>query len=326
MNLEKPGTSRHLVLPSQVDRSFFEKRSNPNPEKDPNWKLRVELPGGIQEYIGVNWEVVSRFGRVSSVVVVDDAGNPQFDRPRYEEAPNVNVIAWGTDETGAIKIGFISQPRPHADNRLDPKDTEDVVFQSAPVGFIDKIIGKDQMEAFEHPGAAAAREVAEETGATVVKSIAYPQIPFHYPNPTFVGTTSDIVFVEVDLKKIEELKKDHTEPIFTAEYRPIQQVLQDLQNGQSELGLMRMATTNSALLIFLSTIPEFANATTNQSMLNKQVNANKTMKANDPEAYKILKLQEFALQDPEGYNEYQRRNMRKKYLIQTDPLSITPIK
>jgi len=248
--IQKPGQSDQLILPSEAKRrnpKFFEGRPQ-------NWVLRVKkADGSVEEYEGVDWEAVSPFGSVRSAVVTDEEGKPVYDRPRYEEAPNVNIIAWGRDKnTREIKVALITQPRPHADDPENPKNSKTLIFAQIPMGFKDRILGKDHLEAFESSKEAAARETAEETGASVIKDISQPEFPYHNPNPTFVGTWSDLVFVEVDLERIEALKKDRNEPIFAAEYIPLKQLWKELRAGKTERGITRMCTSNSALLIFLT--------------------------------------------------------------------------
>ncbi|MCL5434910.1 MAG: NUDIX domain-containing protein [Patescibacteria group bacterium] len=227
LGISHPGTSSSLISPSDAikrDPDFFARR----PETV-NWRLRVRhLDGTIEEMApGTDWEVISRFGSVRSAVATNPDGSPAFDRPRYDEAPNINAVVWGRDKkTGEIKIGIISQARPHADNVFEDSD-KPMAFESVPMGFMDKVVGKDQVERLEHAGEAATREAGEETGALAVKDISYPEYPNHYPNPTFVGTTSSVVFVEVDLDKVDEMKIDRTEQIFSAEYVPLSQVLKD---------------------------------------------------------------------------------------------------
>ena len=120
------------------------------------------------------------------------------------------------------------------------------------MGFKEKLLGKDQLKAYESSKDAAERETAEETGATVIKDISQPEFPYHNPNPTFVGTWSDLVFVEVDLEKVEELKADRNELIFKAEYVPLKEVWKEIRAGKTDRGITRMCTSNSALLIYLS--------------------------------------------------------------------------
>ncbi|SRR6266568_1491628 len=258
LGISNPGRNSNLISPSEAVRR--------KPEMNFGWTLRVRHQDGrIQELApGTDWEAVSRFGAVRSAVVTSPDGSPAFDRPRYDEAPNINVVAYGKDkETGQLKIGIISQARPHADNDFEPNSTEAPRFAQIPMGFLEKVIGKDQLERVETAGEGAGRETTEETGAQVVKDISYPEYPKHYPNPTFVGTNSDLVFVEVDLDKIDKAKIDRSEGIFQADYIPLDALLQDIKNGKNEHGYTRMATANSALLIFLSSLSNIQNADSN---------------------------------------------------------------
>jgi len=264
--IRKPGQAKNLVLPSEAKRvspEFFEGRPQ-------NWVLRVKKTDGtIEELEGVDWEAVSPFGAVRSAVVTDEAGKPVFDRPRYEEAPNVNIVAWGRDrKTRQIKVALISQPRPHADDPTNPANTEPLVFAQIPMGLKEKLLGKDQLEAYESSKQAAARETGEETGATAIKDISQPEFPYHNPNPTFVGTWSDLVFVEVDLDKVEELKASRNEPIFKAEYVPLKQVWKEIRAGKSDRGITRMCTSNSALLVYLSYLGTLVKASKERDLAN----------------------------------------------------------
>jgi 8-oxo-dGTP pyrophosphatase MutT (NUDIX family) len=210
-----------------------------------------------------DWECVSPFGSVRSAVVVNADGSPSFDRPVYYEAPNVNIVAWGRDKSGVTKIAIIRQPRPHADDPRQPgvDGHAPVVFGQIPMGFKERVFGKDMTERYEASVDAARRETTEETGASVILSILVPDVPWHNPNPTFVATWSDLLFVEVDLAMVEELKKDRNEPIFSAEFIPVRTLLLRISNGvDGEGALYRSATSNSAWMIFFATYPELFKA------------------------------------------------------------------
>lgn len=215
-------------------------------EFKPGWELKIE---------GRDWRADSRFGSVHTAVVVDKDGKPVFDRPAYREAPNVNIIAFGRKKRwfrkDEVRVAVIRQPRPHAD---DPEQQGDdhppVVFGQIPMGFLEKVLG-------ETPEQAARREVGEETGASAVINVTRPKYPWHNPNPTFVATWSDLYFVEVDLDKIEKLKFDRNEPIYSAEYIPIPELLRRIREGKDEEGAVyRMCTANSLWMIFFATHPE----------------------------------------------------------------------
>lgn len=212
----------------------------------PGWKLLVD-----GQSVEGEWEIRSQFGSVETAVVLDDKGAPIFDRPLYREAANVNLIVWGKDTDGSVKLAVIRQPRPHADNPELPGDEHDpVVFGQVPMGFVEKILG-------ENPEAAAVRESAEETGARVVVSVTRPKYPHHNPNPTFVATWSDLLFVEVDLAQVDRLRSTRDEPIFSAEFISAGELIKRIAKGVDKQGAVyRMCTANSIILVFFATFPE----------------------------------------------------------------------
>lgn len=304
LGISNPGQGTHIISPSEAIKrnpDFFKNR----PEWA-NWTLKVKhLDGTVEEMPpGTDWEAISRFGSFRSAVITNSDGSPAFDKPRADEAPNVNIVAYGKDKkTGELKIAMISQARPHADNVFDPNNKEDMVFEQIPMGYLDKIIGKDQMEKFESTKDGAIRETGEETGAMVIKDITHPEFSQHYPNPTFIGTTSNLVFVEVDLEQIEKIKIDRNEPIFKADYIPLKDLIQDLKVGKTERGYARMATSNSAILVFLSGLRTFQNAERNEKTLKIEGQANKEFKIEDPVRYLDHRLRVSNLRHPENYDK-----------------------
>jgi len=241
------------------------KKANPNFFKDRpdnvNWTLHViDDQGKRHEFVGVDWVVTSRFGRVTSEVVIGPNGQPQFDRPAYHEAPNVNVIAWGRDaRTGEVKIAIITEERPHADHPEKPDSSVPLKFAQIPMGFMDKIIGsKGLLTKLEMGKTAAIREIEEETGASAVRGWTQPACPWHNPSPSFVATWSSLYFVEVDLERVGEIKETQGEQIFKAEYLPVRELLARIREGQSkDEAIFRACTSLSLLMIFFACYPEF---------------------------------------------------------------------
>jgi len=185
-------------------------------------------------------------------VVCDPNGDPIYDRPIYREAPNVNIVAWGRDREGVPHVAVIQQPRPHAD---DPENSAidghaPITFGQLPMGFMNSLLGEDGV-------AAARRETSEETGASTVLNVSRPSYPWHNPNPAFVGTWSDLYFVQVDLERIQELRATRSEPIYAAEYIPVPELIHRVAAGKDTQGAVyRMCTANSLWFIFLCTYPE----------------------------------------------------------------------
>jgi len=203
---------------------------------------------------GSDWIVQSRFGSVHSAVACDKDGTPLFERPVYREAPNVNAIAFGM-RNGAVHVAVLHEVRPHADNPIHPEDLTPIPFGQIPMGFLEKILGKDGM--LENGEAGAIREVGEETGGTAIIRVTRPNYPYHNPSPSFVATWSQLYFIEVDLDKIEALKLDHGELIYKAEYVPVTELLRRIRVGEHEGAIYRAGTSLSLLMIFFATYPEY---------------------------------------------------------------------
>lgn len=204
------------------------------------------------------WEVRSSFGSVRNVIVPDAKGEPVFTRPEYREAPHVNCVVWGREKDGVAKFAVLRQPRPHADDPEASGGHTSVVFGQVVMGFLDRIIGKDLVTRYETAERGAAREAEEESGVSVVLSIERPQYPWHNPNPTFVATWADLVFIEVDLGSIREIASDRHEPIFSAEYIVAEELLRRIAMGKDEEGAVyRGCTSLSVWMVFFATHPEF---------------------------------------------------------------------
>ncbi len=244
----RPSATKELFATPEEAKAFFDHQGR--------WPLTVN---GERQPPGVDWGASSPFGSVSEAVVLGGDGKPSFTRPIYREAPNVNVIAWGYDKYGSAQLAVIRQPRPHADDpeNRDTAGHSPVVFGQIVMGFLEKLVGKDLIERYESIKAGAVRETGEESGASVVLNIEYPACAYHNPNPTFVATWSDLVFLQVDLDAVEALKPDRNEPIFSAEYVGAQELRRRVAAGRDEQGaLYRMCTANSAWFIFFCTHPE----------------------------------------------------------------------
>lgn len=222
------------------------------------WKLVVD---GKDVPPGTDWEVIGPVGSVGSRVLVDEEGAPTFDRPEYTETPNVNVVAWGRDHEGRCRMAVIRQPRPHADlpgpENCDRDGHPPVVFGQIVMGFLDRIVGADMVGRFEEVVRGATREASEEAGTSIILGVELPSCPWHNPNPTFVATWSDLVFLEIDLATLHELKTSRSEPIYSAEFILVPELLRRIREGQDEAGAYyRSCTANAAWMTFFATHPE----------------------------------------------------------------------
>lgn len=230
--------------PKSVTKAFLD-----NPDR---WKIIID---GNEMPQGTDVEISSPYGSFKTAVVMNEDGTPGFDRPIVYEAPGTSLVAWGRAKDGTVRIAVILQQRPHAD---DPKNQwkdnhVPVVFGQTPMGYLDKLTGGK----LETPEAGAVREAGEEAGATAVLRTERPKCPWQNANPTFVGSWMDLVFVEVDLSKVEELKFDKKEPIYSAEYVTVPELLRRIREGKDEKGAYyRMGISNSIWLIFFATHPE----------------------------------------------------------------------
>lgn len=176
------------------------------------WKLIIDKNNLNEETstfnARVDWRAESPFGSVESAIVIGPEGEPVFDRPVYREAPNINAVVWGKGKSGEVRLAVINQPRPHSDDPENSGEHETVVFGQIVMGFLERIIGKDMITRYESIESGSAREASEEAGASVVIKIENPEYPYLNPAPSFVATWSNLVFIEVNLEKIEKLKKD----------------------------------------------------------------------------------------------------------------------
>lgn len=220
------------------------------------WTLELQDGTKIK---GQDFRIHSPLGSVESAVVVDSSGKPVYDRPAYREAPNVNIIAYGYNKDGKVRMAIICQPRPHADDPEQPGNGHPpVVFGQIPMGFLErKVLGEDSTPQQERGEDGAKRELEEETGTKVVKRLWRPAYPHMFPNPTFCATWSEVFFAEVDLERIEQLKEDRSEPIFSAEYISVPELLRRIRDGKDAKGAVyRMGISLADLMLFFATCPE----------------------------------------------------------------------
>lgn len=219
-----------------------------------NWVLAVNGKATPRDTV---WSVQCQYGSIQNRVVMKPDGSAGFDRPEYREAPNVNVVPFGIDDEGNCLVGVIRQARPHLDdpNNRDTNDHPPIIVGQVPMGFEETIFGK-----LEKPGEAAVREVGEEMGSsdTAVIKVITPSHPYHTPCPSFVPTWSDVCFVQVDLKRLGELKGERQEAIYGAEYITTAELFARLRSGvDGEGAFYRGCTSNSAWLMFFARFPEY---------------------------------------------------------------------
>ncbi len=189
----------------KIDPDFQKKRG------ENGWHYNLKT-GGIE----------SRWGKVMVQVQLKENGGLDFDRAVYYEPPNINAVVYGFEGDGTCKVGITIQERPFAN---EPPDADypygvpanpPIKFAQPVMGFLRKIVGEKAADIFESKEGGATREAFEEVGVQEIIEVK----PFgeHYPNPTFCATTSQLVEIKVDLKKIAEGKFDKEELIYKVEY------------------------------------------------------------------------------------------------------------
>jgi 8-oxo-dGTP pyrophosphatase MutT (NUDIX family) len=240
--------------------SFSEARKR-KPDFKGGWILTVIHPDGSEQQFGENdWKIESRFGSVHRVVVTDQDGQPLFDRPDYAEAPNVNMIVWGRERDGEIKLAVITEERPHADNPEDPTDTKPLIFGQVPMGFVDRVFNADDFRRYEDLLQGAIRESQEETGASTVLNRTQPKYPYLFPSPSFTRTSSRLYFLEVDLELIRERAKIYGEKIYNAEFIGVPELLARIRAGieqdDDKKIIYRYGNSLALYMIFFAHHPE----------------------------------------------------------------------
>lgn len=200
------------------------------------WKLQVD---------GNHWQCVSpKFGEVEYFVVTDKDGNPQFDRPRYHEAPHIITVVWGKKKEEYVYIGLVLEARPHAIPYDSSSPYSDVKFWGVPRGFLN---------AGETPEEAARREAGEESGAAVV--LESKEAGYIYPNPTFCATFGPVIFLKVDLDRLEAIRPTRGEKIYKAQFFAEEQVKQMIVRGKYGDGLLEDGVSLAALMKFFAVSP-----------------------------------------------------------------------
>lgn len=196
------------------------------------WKLDVSRNGA-------DWTCKSpKFGRVEYAVVSDKSGKPLFDRPRYFEAPHVITVVWGTTKDGDERIGLVLEARPHAGVDADGNDLK---FWGVPRGFRNN--GED-------PLTAAKREAGEESSANVVLD-AYDAGELN-PNPTFVGSFGPVVFLRVDLDRLDAIRPDRNEKIYKVKFFAIHEIIKMIVAGEHEGGQLSDGVSLATLMKFIA--------------------------------------------------------------------------
>jgi hypothetical protein len=220
---------------------------------NPDWK-----PGWETTRHGLDTRIASpRFGTVETAVVVNDKGEPQFDRPFYQEAPCGQFPVWGYGADGKVRFGLIVQARPHADAPGPEnfgKPNEPVFFLTCSMGFRDQIRGKLETELVT-----ARREVTEEIGKAVILSEWKHSIGIN-PSPSFTSTWVDICALQVDLSTVIPAKHDPAEMIAGRYWLSVAEYLKAVAVGffttpEGKVAYPAFGSSNCAMFAFLCAHP-----------------------------------------------------------------------
>lgn len=139
------------------------------------------------------------------IITGEEAYLKGFDKGTWKlDMSRIITVVWG-EKNGEIYIGLVLEARPHAiDSAVFPKDAK---FWGVPRGF---------RKPTETPELAARREAGEESGATVV--LESKEAGSIYPNPTFCATSGPLIFLKVDLDRLEKIRPERGEKIYKAKF------------------------------------------------------------------------------------------------------------
>ncbi|MFA6306920.1 MAG: hypothetical protein WCV70_03105 [Patescibacteria group bacterium] len=207
-------------------------------------------------------EINSRWGKVAVQVQLKNDGNLDFGRGVYYEPPNINAVVYGFEADGTCKVGITIQERPFANNPPDidnpygtPADSP-IKFGQPVMGFLKKIIGDGAAASiFESTIGGATREALEEVGATAEGILEVKPFGEHYPNPTFCATTSRLIEIKIDLKKVTG-QTDKEELIYKAEYISLKELFCRIGKKVHDGVNYNAAVANNTFFMWLAKHPE----------------------------------------------------------------------
>ncbi len=222
-------------------------------EQNPNWQ-----PGWTVTVEGADVSISSRYGAVTTAVVVDETGQPQFDRPEYRQARYGQTPVWGRGADGKVRLALIAQARPHSDapgaeNFGQPNAP--VIFLTCPMGFTEQVKGK-----VEAAVKAAQREMEEEVGEAEV--LSEWQHPYGLNcSPSFETTWGDICALQVDIASLVPASYDPHEPIAGHFWLTVKELLAVVAAGtftlpNGEVAYAAFGGANAAIFAFLAAHPE----------------------------------------------------------------------
>jgi 8-oxo-dGTP pyrophosphatase MutT (NUDIX family) len=217
--------------------------------------------GSVETYRG-DWKWESLYESVETGVVCNPkTGDADFGRTLTREGPHVIMVLWGKDKDDVVKLGTLHEFRPHADRVPGDTTNEDsVMFGQTHMGFsLKKVFGQhgDAVLETEEGKDAAIREAKEEGGVRVIKRVYQPRHPNLWSNPSHVGSSGELFYLEVDLEAIGDLSLDRGEYITRSEFVTVEELYRRIANGVHDGAYYRAGTSLAAWMIFLAHHPEF---------------------------------------------------------------------
>ena len=228
------------------------------------WTVTV---GGQEFPPGTDFTIKSPFGAVHSAVALKTDGTLDFDRPRYQETPFGQTIIWAKRKNGRIVIGFIVQPRPHADQPGEEnhdKPNEIVKFMTCIMGFKDKArhgVVDAMKKVYESSSQAARREGAEEMGTANILS-EWEHATGHNPSPSFTSTWGSATALQIDLSTFTPAGVEPTEEVLGRHWLTVRQWKNALALGYFKLKDGTKAYTaydasSAVVAMFLASHPQY---------------------------------------------------------------------
>ena len=171
-------------------------------------------PGWVHTKAGMDG---GQFGQVVHIAVCKPDGTFLFDKPVIEEGSHVITLTYGflyDDRSGVTPV--LALVKEQRDTAAELDGTDAPVFWGPPRGYAEQT--DDGLMA------AAMREAGEETGANVLVGEPWIVTRDTVPNETIVRSRSPWVAIPVDVRRLGEIRADHGEKIFKAEFFSVEEI------------------------------------------------------------------------------------------------------
>lgn len=220
---------------------------------DPNFILK-RGSNAWQRQADENGFSSDQFGGIAMMVVQKDNGELDHDRGVAWEPPQstVNGTLW-YEKAGIYYIGIIEQERPFAVNEDGSEPETGIIFAQPVMAFRRKLLGENIAKAVETGEETIIRESLEEAGIRRILSVR--SLGYHWPNPTFVRSATEVWDLEVDPDSITG-QVDTAEFIRKFAFIPVTELEQRIKLGVFENVNYRAAIALSTWTIWRCFHPE----------------------------------------------------------------------